>query len=143
MRLIDEIYLQSFDCGSRQIRRSLRRIGHIVSRHRVRKLMKIMGIEAVYQKPKTSLPNKQHKIYPYLLTDLPIIKPNKVWCTDITYIPMQLGFIYFVAIMDWYSGKILSYIFSNTLEKEFCIEALKEAIQEYDTLDIFNTDQGS
>ena len=121
----------------------LRNKGHIVSRKRVRRLMRKMGIMAIYQKPKTSLRNKDHKIYPYLLRNLTIDRANQVWCSDITYIPIKRGFMYLVAIKDWYSRKVLSWRLSNTMDTSFCIEALNDAIANYGIPEIFNTDQGS
>jgi putative transposase len=105
--------------------------------------MRLIGLRAIYQTPKTSLPHPQHKVYPYLLKELTINRPNQVWCFDITYIPIKRGFLYLVAIMDWYSRKVLSWRISNTLDTEFCVQALKEAISLYGIPDIFNTDQGS
>ena len=105
--------------------------------------MRTMGLEAVYPRPKTSKPHPEHKIYPYLLRDLVIDRPNQVWATDITYVPMHRGFMYLVAIMDWHSRKVLSWRVSNTLDAEFCVEALEEAIQIHGCPEIFNTDQGS
>ena len=142
MRLIDEEYLKHPFYGSRKLVFILRQNGHDVSRHRVRRLMHLMGIEAIYQKPRTTLFNKQHKIYPYLLKGLDIARPNQVWASDITYIPMRRGFMYLVAIIDWYSRKVLSWRLSNTLDAEFCVDALQEAISLYGTPEIFNTDQG-
>ena len=143
MRMIDEQFLMTPYYGSRQMARHLRRVGYCVSRKRVRRLMRLMGLEAIYQSPKTSLPHPEHKIYPYLLNGFIINNPNQVWCSDITYIPIKRGFLYLVAIMDWYSRKVLSWRLSNTLETEFCVQALKEAIDRYGIPDIFNTDQGS
>ena len=117
--------------------------GYCVGRHRVRRLMRLMGIEAIYQKPRTSLSHPAHKKYPYLLKDMDINRPNQVWCTDITYIPIKRGFLYLVAIMDWHSRKVLSWRLSNTMDTHFCIEALEEALWKYGTPEIFNTDQGS
>ena len=105
--------------------------------------MRIMGLEPIYPKPRTSRPHPDHKVYPYLLRDLTIDRPNHVWTADITYIPMRRGFMYLVAVMDWYSRKILSFRLSNTLDSEFCIEALKQALRRYGKPEIFNTDQGS
>ena len=118
-------------------------LGYCVGRKRVRRLMRLMGFMAIYQKPKTSVPNPEHKRYPYLLRDLTIARSNQVWCSDITYIPMRKGFLYLVAIMDWHSRKVLSWRLSNTMEADFCIVALEEALEKYGTPDIFNTDQGS
>ncbi len=143
MRLIDEQFLQTPFYGSRQMARYLRRIGYCVGRHRVRRLMKKMGIEAIYQTPRTSDPHPGHRIYPYLLRNLKITHSNHVWCTDITYIPMGRGFLYLVAIMDWASRKVLSWRLSNTMDTHFCVEALEEALAKYGTPEIFNTDQGS
>jgi putative transposase len=143
MRMIDEQFLATPYYGSRQMMRQLRRSGYRVSRKRVRRLMRLMGLQAIYQAPKTSLPHPEHKVYPYLLKDITINRPNQVWCSDITYIPIKRGFLYLVAIMDWYSRKVLSWRISNTLDVEFCVEALKEAIFLHGIPDIFNTDQGS
>ena len=143
MRLIDEQFLITPFYGSRQMARHLRREGYCVGRHRVRRLMRLMGIEAIYQKPRTSDPHPDHKIYPYLLRNLAITKPNQLWCTDITYIPIKCGFLYLVAIMDWHSRKVLSWRLSNTMDRRFCVEALEEALMLHDKPDIFNTDQGS
>jgi len=143
MRLIDEQFLATPFYGSRQMARHIKRKGYCVGRNRIRRLMRLMGIEAVYQKPKTSTPNPEHKVYPYLLRNLNISKPNQVWCTDITYIPIKKGFLYLIAIMDWSSRKVLSWRLSNTLDTHFCIEALEEALAKYGIPEIFNTDQGS
>ena len=143
MRLIDEQYLKTPFYGHRQMTRYLRRKGYGVSRTRIGRLMKLMGLSAIYQKPNTSIPDKQHTIYPYLLRDLTIDRPNQVWCADISYIPMRKGFLYLVAIMDWASRKVLSWRLSNTMEADFCVEALEEALQLYGQPEIFNTDQGS
>jgi putative transposase len=118
-------------------------LGWRVNRKRVRRLMDKMGINAVCPKPRTSLPASGHKIYPYLLKDVAITRPNQVWAQDITYIPMERGFLYLTAIMDWHSRKVLSWRLSNTLETEFCVEALEEALWRYGAPEIFNTDQGS
>jgi len=142
MRIIDEQYLKTPFYGSRQMSRHLRRKGYHVNRKRIKRLMQKMGIKAIYQQPKTSTPNPEHKIYPYLLREMLIHRPNQVWCSDITYIPMSHGFLYLVAIMDWNSRKVLSWRLSNTLDTRFCIEALQEAIGKYGKPDIFNTDQG-
>ena len=129
--------------GTRQMTRHLIREGFAVSRKRIKRLMRLMGLQAIYQKPRTSNPNPEHKIYPYLLRELVIDKPRQVWCTDITYIPMRKGFLYLIAIMDWYSRKVLSWRLSNTMDRGFCIDALQEAIDKYGNPEIFNTDQGS
>lgn len=143
MKLIDQLYLRYPFYGSRQMRYHLRQYGHFVSRKRLQRLMRKMGIVAIYQKPNTSKKNIEHKIYPYLLRDLTIHKVNQVWCADISYIPMRSGFVYLVAIMDWYSRKVLSWRLSNTLDTLFCIEALQEALEIYGCPEIFNTDQGA
>lgn len=143
MRLIDEQFLATPYYGSRQMAGHLRRQGYNVGRHRVRRLMRQMGIEAVYQKPRTSEADPAHKTYPYLLRGLEIIRPNQVWCSDITYIPVRRGFLYLVAIMDWYSRKVLAWRLSNTMDAGFCVEALEEALARYGMPGIFNTDQGS
>jgi putative transposase len=143
MRMIDEQFLLTPYYGSRQMTRHLHRQDHKVGRHRVRRLMRLMGIEAIYQKPRTSDPHPEHKIYPYLLRGIAITRPNQVWCTDITYIPIKRGFLYLIAIMDWYSRKVLSWRLSNSLDTRFCMEALEEAFHCYGKPGIFNTDQGS
>jgi len=143
MRLIDEQFLKTPTWGSRSMRNHLQRLGYKVNRKRVQRLMRIMGLEPIYPKPRTSRPHPDHKVYPYLLRDLTIDRPNHVWTADITYIPMRRGFMYLVAVMDWYSRKVLSFRMSNTLESEFCIQALEEALRRYGKPRIFNTDQGS
>ena len=143
MRLIDEIYLQWPFYGSRRMRDELEERGHTVNRKRVQRLMRQMGLRALYPRRRTSQPGKGHKIYPYLLRDLPIERANQAWASDISYIPMAKGFMYLVAIMDWYSRRVLSWRVSNTLDADFCIEALEEALQRFEAPEIFNTDQGS
>ena len=143
LRRIDELYLQYPFYGSRQMVRHLAREGVTVGRHRVRRLMRLLGLEAIYRKPRTSVANPEHRVYPYLLRGLTIERANQVWCADITYIPVQGGFLYLVAIMDWASRRVLAWRLSNTLDTEFCLEALAEALERYGTPDIFNTDQGS
>ena len=143
MRLIDEQYLKNPSWGSRSMRNYLRRQGHKVNRKRVQRLMRIMGIEAIYPKPKTSRPYPGHKVYPYLLRNLDIDRPNQVWAADITYIPMARGSMYLVVVMDWYSRKVLSWQLSNTLEADFCVEALEDALLQHGRPEIFNTDQGA
>jgi putative transposase len=143
MRSIDEEYTRHPFYGSRKFCSYFRRQGSIISRKRIQRLMRVMGLVSVAPKPNTSKRNKKHNIYPYLLRDLVIDQPNQVWCTDITYIPMQGGFVYLVAIMDWYSRKVLSWEISNTMEDDFCISALERAIRIHGIPDIFNTDQGS
>lgn len=143
MRLIDEIHLEDPSLGSRGMKSRLKMRGHRVGRIHVRTLMRKMGIEAIYKKPRLSKPHPGHKVYPYLLRGLDITEANAVWCADITYIPMARGFCYLVAVMDWASRKVLSWRLSNTLDPSFCIDALEEALRHYGTPDIFNTDQGS
>ena len=143
MRVIDEAYLECPYYGARQMRLHLQRLGHNAGRHRVARLMRKMGLAAIYQKPNTSRPNPENRIYPYLLRDLAITKPNQVWCTDITYISMRKGFLYLVAVMDWHSRRVLSWRVSNTMLVDFCIEALQEALAQHGRPEIFNTDQGS
>jgi putative transposase len=143
MRTIDEIHLEEPYLGSRGMKSILRIRGHKVGRIHVRTLMRKMGIEALYRKPRLSKPHPGHTVYPYLLRGLDITEANSVWSSDITYIPMAKGFCYLVAVMDWASRKVLSWRLSNTLDASFCIEALEEAIMKYGTPDIFNTDQGS
>lgn len=143
MRLIDEIHLKYPFYGSRRIRNELRDHGHDVGRGHVSTLMKKMGIRALYQKPRLSIPHPDHKVYPYLLRGVEINKANHCWAADITYLPMARGFCYLVAIMDWASRKVLAWRLSNTLDASFCTEALEEAIMKYGRPEIFNTDQGS
>jgi len=142
MRRIDEIYTKWPFYGSRRMVAELRGEGHDVNRKRVRRLMRLMGMEAIYQKPNTSRKHPSHKIYPYLLGKLAIERPNQVWCADITYIPMKKGWVYLVAIMDWFSRCVLAWRLSITMETDFCVEALKEAMECYGKPEIFNTDQG-
>jgi putative transposase len=143
MRQIDEQFMETPWYGSRQMARHLRRQGHNASRKRVQRLMRKMGLVAIYQAPRTSQPHPEHRIYPYLLRDVAVERPNHVWCADITYIPMRRGFLYLVAIMDWATRSVLSWRLSNTLDTVFCVEALEEAIHRYGKPEIFNTDQGS
>lgn len=142
MRLIDEIHLQYPFYGSRRMRDELEDRGHPVNRKRVQRLMRLMDLRALYPRRRTSQPGHGHKIYPYLLRDLPVERANQAWASDICYIPMAKGFMYLVAIMDWHSRRVLSWRVSNTLDTDFCIEALEEALQRYGTPEIFNTDQG-
>jgi putative transposase len=142
MRLIDEIHLEEPYLGSRGMRNVLRLRGYTIGRIHVRTLMRTMGIEALYRKPRLSKPHPGHTVYPYLLRNIAITAANSVWCSDITFIPMVKGFCYLVAVMDWASRKVLSWRLSNTLNASFCIEALEEAVMKYGTPHIFNTDQG-
>jgi putative transposase len=145
MKAIDEIHLEQPFGGSRRMRDELIDRGVVahISRKKVQRLMRQMGLVALYPKKKTSLPGKGHKIYPYLLKDLTIDRPNQVWASDICYIPMAKGFLYLVVVMDWHSRKVLSWRLSNTMDTSFCLEAWDEAITRYGTPAIFNTDQGS
>lgn len=136
MRRIDELYLQRPYFGSRRVGDELK-----VNRKRVQRLMRLMGLEAIYPKPRTTLRNAEHKIYPYLLRNVAVVRPNQVWSTDITYIPMQGGFLYLTAVMDWFSRYVLAWRLSNSLDSTFCIEALEEALVGGQP-EIFNTDQG-
>lgn len=143
MRLIDEQYLETPFYGSRRMTAHLQAAGHPVNHKRIERLMRVMGLEALYQKPRTSIPNKEHIVYPYLLRDVPIARVGQVWSTDITYVPMQRGFLYLTAVIDWYSRYILSWRLSNSMDGSFCREALTEALERYGTPEIFNTDQGA
>jgi len=143
MRLIDEIHLQLPFYGSRRLRDELETRGHSLNRKRVQRLMRQMGLRALYPRPRTSQPGKGHKIYPYLLRDLRVERANQVWASDICYLPMAKGFMYLVAIMDWHTRRVLSWRVSNTLDSEFCVEALEEALKRFGPPEIFNTDQGA
>jgi putative transposase len=141
MRRIDEEYTAHPFLGSRRMTAVLQRQGQAVNRKRVQRLMRLMGLEAIYPKPRTSMPGGGHKIYPYLLRNLEIMRPNQVWSADITYVPLRRGFLYLVAILDWYSRYVLTWKLSNSLDEVFCVEALEEALAEARP-EIFNTDQG-
>ena len=143
MRRIDELFLTYPFYGSHQMVRHLWRDGVRVGRHRVRRLMRVMGLEAIYQAPRTTTRHPQHRVYPYLLKGLAIERPNQVWTADITYIPVQRGFLYLVAVMDWATRRVLSFRFSNTLDTRVCTDALSEALERYGRPEIFNIDQGS
>jgi len=142
MKLIDRQYLERPFYGSRRMAAWLRGRGYGINRKRVRRLMGGMGLKAIYRRPRTSMPGTGHKVYPYLLRGMKITRPNQVWAADITYIPMARGFLYLVAIMDWYSRYVLSWRLSNTMTADFCLDALEEALSQ-GTPDIFNTDQGA
>jgi putative transposase len=142
MRQLDEQYLATPFYGARRMVAVLRRAGYAVNRKRVRRLMQVMGIDAIYQKPNTSRKHPGHKVYPYLLRGMTIERPNKVWCADITYIPMAKGFVYLVAVMDWFSRRVLAWRLSIGMETDFCVEALQEAMERYGQPEVFNTDQG-
>ena len=143
MRIMDGIHLKYPFYGSRRIRDELRDSGYDIGRGHVSTLMRKMGIEALYQKPRLSKPHPGHKIYPYLLRGVDITRANHVWAADITYIPMARGFCYLVAIMDWASRRVLAWKLSNTLDASFCLDTLEEAIYRFGVPEIFNTDQGS
>ena len=143
MAEIDRQFMDMPYLGSRRMAEVLCRQGWSVGRKRVARLMRLMGLEALYRRPRTTVPHPEHRVYPYLLRGLTIDQPNQVWAADITYLPMPKGFLYMVAIMDWHSRKVLSWKLSNTMDAEFCVEALKEALDVYGKPEIFNTDQGS
>ncbi len=142
MRLIDEEYLRHPFFGSRKMVIWLKSQGERVNRKRVQRLMRQMGIEAIYPKPKTSQRGTGHRIYPYLLREMKVERPDQVWASDITFVPMETGFMYLVAVMDWFSRYVLSWRLSNTMESDFCVEALEEALSK-GRPEVFNTDQGS
>ena len=143
MRIIDEVHMEHPTFGARMLREVLRRLGHKVGRRHVASLMRLMGIEALYCKKRTTKRNPAHPVYPYLLRDLSIENPNHVWCADISYIPMANGFLYLFAVLDWATRRVLAWRLSNTMTTDFCIEAVEEAIEYYGVPLIFNTDQGS
>jgi putative transposase len=143
MRRIDELHLNYPFAGARMLRDMLKLEGHAIGRRHVATLMEKMGIAAIYRKRNTSMPHPAHRIYPYLLKDLIIDRPNQVWATDLTYIPMKRGFVYLVAIIDWATRKVLAHRTSISMTPDFCIEALEEAIAKYGPPEIFNSDQGS
>src|SRR4051794_39608784 len=143
MHRIDVLHLEHPFAGSRMLRDLLRAEGVVISRVAVATLMRRMGIEALYRRPNTSKPAPGHKIYPYLLRDLPVTRPNQVWAMDITYVPMARGFVYLAAVLDWFSRRVLSWRLSITMEAGFCVEAVEEALARHGKPEIFNTDQGS
>ncbi|URD48292.1 IS3 family transposase (plasmid) [Chroococcidiopsis sp. CCNUC1] len=143
LRLLDQQYLKTPFYGSRRMTVVLRQYGYEINRKRVQRLMRQLGIEAIYPKPRLSQAHPEHQVYPYLLRNLEIAQANQVWCTDITYLPVLKGHFYLVAMMDWFSRKVLSWQISNTLDATFCLEALQQAITDYGTPEIFNSDQGS
>ena len=143
MRRIDELFLKYPFYGARRMALHLRREGVRIGRRRAARLMRLMGLQAIYRAPRTSAPHPEHRIYPYLLRGLAIERPNHVWCADITYIPVNRGFLYLVAIMDWASRYVLAWRLSNTLDASFCTDALDEALARHGKPEIFNTDQGS
>lgn len=143
MRRLDGLHLQHPFPGSRRLRDRLEAEGTFVNRKRIQRLMRVMGMEALHPKRKTSIPDKAHRIFPYLLRGLAITRPNQVWCSDVTYVPMQRGFCHLVAIMDWATRAVLSWRLSLTPEPHACVEALEEALERHGTPEIFNTDQGA
>ena len=143
MHVIDELAVQHPYWGSRNVVLELRTLGWVVNRKRVQRLRRLMRIESLAPKPSTITPNKEHEKYPYLLRKLPIIRSNQVWATDITHIPLATGFAYLVAVIDWFSRKVLSWRLSNTLDDTLCVDALKEALQKFGTPEIFNSYQGA
>jgi putative transposase len=143
MRRIDELHLDYPFAGSRMLRDLLRGEGIAIGRERVAAMMRRMGLEALYRRPNTSKPADGHKVYPYLLRGLPVERPNQVWAMDITYIPMARGFVYLAAVVDWFSRRVLAWRLSITLEVEFCLDAVEDALARYGRPEIFNTDQGS
>ena len=143
LKRLDELFTENPMYGSRRMQAMLKRDGILVGRRRIRRLMRKLGLWAITPKPDTSRPHPEHKIYPYLLRGLVIDQPNQVWATDITYIPMQKGFMYLVAILDWATRRVLAWRLSNTLTADFCVAALNEAILRYGKPEIFNSDQGS
>ena len=140
---IDRQFLETPFYGARQMTWHLQAAGQLVNVKRVRRLMRLMGLMPIYRQPRTSIPAKGHKLYPYLLRGVRIDRPNQVWCADITYIPLAKGFLYLVAIMDWWSRKVLAWRLSNTMDVQFCVDALDEAMDRHGRPEIFNTDQGS
>jgi putative transposase len=143
MRQLDELHLEFPFAGARMLRRLLAANGSKVGRRHVKTLMQRMGIEALYRRPRTTKPEPGHKIYPYLLRGLEIVRANQVWATDITYIPMAKGFVYLAVVLDWFSRRVLAWRVSITMETSFCIETLTDALAKHGKPDIFNTDQGS
>jgi putative transposase len=143
MRLIDELYTARPIYGSRKMTERLRELGQVVNRKRVQRLMRLMGVEGLQPRRSTSKPHPAHKKYPYLLRGVGVVRANQVWSTDITYIPMAQGFVYWVAIVDWYSRMVLAWRVSNTMHTSFCVEALEEALHRWGTPEIFNSDQGA
>ena len=143
MGLLDEQYTKTPFYGVRKMTLCMRGMGYTVGKDHVRTLLREMGLTAVFPKPNLSKPHPENRIYPYLLRDLDVMRPNQVWCADITYVRLTWGFAYLVAIVDWYSRYVLSWRLSNTLEADFCVEALQEAIKKHGPPEVFNTDQGT
>lgn len=143
MRRMDALHLDLPFAGSRMLRDLLRLEGHTIGRKRIRRLMRLMGIEAIYRRKNTSRRHPEHAVFPYLLRNLTIDRPNQVWAMDITYLPMKRGFVYLAVVLDWATRRVLSFRLSNTLTTDFCVEAVEEAIARHGKPEIFNTDQGS
>jgi len=143
MKAIDRIFTKWPFYGSRKIVFELRQLGHKVNRKRVQRLMRIMGLQALVPGPHTSKPHPEHKVYPYLLRRLDITRPNQVWATDITYIPLESGWAYLIAVIDWYSRAVLAWRLSNTMTVDFCVDALEDALSHHGRPEIFNSDQGA
>ena len=143
MRLIDSQFLETPWYRSRQMARHLRREGYVAGRKRIRRLMARMGLTPIYQRPRTTIPHPGHRVFPYRLRDLAIERPNQVWCADITYLPMRRGFLYLAAVMGWATRKALAWRLSNTMDVEFCLEALEEALAQHGRPEIFNTDRAA
>ncbi len=143
LRLIDEEYTRHPFYGSRRMRVYLRQHNHVVNRKRIQRLMGVLGVSGMAPGPKTSQTHREHKVYPYLLRGMPIVRPNQVWSADITYIRLEQGFVYLVAVIDWYSRKVLSFRLSNSMDAAFCTDCLEDAIKLYGKPEIFNTDQGA
>jgi len=143
MKRIDRLHLELPFAGARMLRDLLRQEGHKVGRSKVSRLMRLMGVEALYRKPKTTQRHPEHTVYPYLLRHLAVTRPNQVWAMDITYIPMARGFVYLAAVVDWYSRRVLSWKVSTTMDVHFCLEAVEEALERHGKPEIMNTDQGS
>ncbi len=143
MRRLDELHLELPFAGSRMLRALLAAEGSVLGRRHVRTLMKKMGIAAIYRRPRTTIPEPGHKIFPYLLRGLTVDRPNQVWAMDITYIPMAKGFVYLAVVLDWFSRRVLSWRVSITMEAAFCVATLEDALAKHGTPEIFNTDQGS
>lgn len=143
LSLIDKEYTRHPFYGSRRMVHYLRGLNHIVNRKRAQRLMRILGLAGMAPGPNTSRPHPEHNVYPYLLRGIDVTKPNQVWSTDITYISLAKGFVYLIAIIDWYSRKVLSWRISNTMDTVFCVDCLEEALRQYGKPEIFNTDQGS
>ena len=142
MQALDRQYLDTLFYGSRRMKVWLAREGRCMSRKRVQRLMRIMGLRAIYRSPRTSRPAPEHRVYPYLLEKIRVTRPNQAWAADITYLPMARGFLYLVAIMDWHSRYVVAWRLSNSLEADFCVDALKESLRQGQP-EVFNTDQGS